>query len=272
VLDPIVRGMNAFIVTQHGPPQAGWALQYTLDLKPSGARTYEPNALVTHTTATNIELLLRFHRLTGETKFLARVPEALDWLDSVKVTPEVAALASGRTHPTFIELGTNKPLYVHRTGSNVVNGRYYVDYDPHRTLGHYSAFRKLDVPGLRKRYQDQRAITSEQAAAGSPLRPGAGVMPLPRFFMVAGEADAPSASRIAAELNQQGFWPAPLGYNSHPYKNAGSMTIAPGDFASTHVGDETDTSPFPDPKLMGISTDAYIRNMGVLIRQVAQLH
>jgi hypothetical protein len=32
------------------------------------------------------------------------------------------------------------------------------------------------------------------------------------------------------------------------------------------VGDDTDTSPFPDEKLIGISTAAYIRNMSVLIR------
>ena len=80
LLDPIVRGMNAFLVTQQGPPQSGWALQYTPDLKPAGARTYEPNALVTHTTATNIELLIRFYRLTGDAKFLARIPDALEWL------------------------------------------------------------------------------------------------------------------------------------------------------------------------------------------------
>ena len=46
LLDPIVRGMNAFIVTQLGPPQPGWGLQHTLDLQPAGARTYEPKALV----------------------------------------------------------------------------------------------------------------------------------------------------------------------------------------------------------------------------------
>ena len=46
LLDPIIRGMNAFIVTQQGPPQPGWGLQHTLDLQPSGARTYEPKALV----------------------------------------------------------------------------------------------------------------------------------------------------------------------------------------------------------------------------------
>jgi hypothetical protein len=67
-------------------------------------------------------------------------------------------------------------------------------------------------------------------------------------------------------LNAQGFWPAPLGITSHPYAGPGSKTVAPGDFSQTHVGDASDTSPYPDPALTGISTDAYIRNMGVLIR------
>jgi hypothetical protein len=53
-------------------------------------------------------------------------------------------------------------------------------------------------------------------------------------------------------------------------KGPRSPTVVPGDFATTHVGDETDTWPFPDPKLRGISTEAYIRNMGVLIRQIAR--
>ena len=96
----------------------------------AGARTYEPKALVTHTTAGNIELLVRFYRLTGETKFLARIPEALEWLDRLTLPPGVAP--PGRTHPTFVELGTNEPLYVHREGSNVFNGRYYVDKNPKR--------------------------------------------------------------------------------------------------------------------------------------------
>ena len=38
LIDPIVRGMNAFIVTQLGPPQPAWGLQHTPDLQPSGAR------------------------------------------------------------------------------------------------------------------------------------------------------------------------------------------------------------------------------------------
>lgn len=270
VLDPITRGMNAFLVTQQGPPQAGWALQYTPDLKPAGARSYEPQALVTHTTAANIELLLQFYRWTGETKFLARIPEALDWLERVKVKPDVAPLAGNRTHPTFIEIGTDRPLYVHRSGSNVVNGRYYVDYDPRKTPGHYSAFRRIDLAQLRTRYEAARALPPEQAAKGSPLQAGSGVVPLPRFFVAGTSSGTPTVASVVASLNAQGFWMAPLGFNTHPYRGPGSATVAPGDFSQTHVGDDSDTSPFPDPALMGISTDAYIRHMSVLIRHLAE--
>lgn len=267
--DAITRGMHAFLVTQQGPPQAGWALQYTLDLKPSGARSYEPNALVTHTTAANVQALLRFFRLTGETRLLARIPEALDWLDSVTLTPELAARAGGgRTHPTFIEIGTNRPLYVHRRGSNVASGRYYVDYDPAKTIGHYSAFRRIDVADLRRQYHEARAMSPAEATKGSPMVAGTGLLPLPRYFTVAMSGAGPDAATVIATLNTEGVWLAPLGYNTHPYKGPAPDTVAPGDFSTTHVGDEWDTSPFPDPKLMGISIDAYIRNMGTLIRQL----
>jgi PelA/Pel-15E family pectate lyase len=271
VLDAITRGMHAFVVTQQPPPQAGWALQYTPDLKPSGARSYEPNALVTHTTGTNVELLLKFHRLTGDRRFLVGIPAALDWLDSVKLTPDVAKLpaAVGRTHPTFVEIGSNKALYVHRTGSNVVNGRYYADYEPSNTLGHYSGFRRVDVPDLRKRYHAALALTTAEVTKGSPLVPGPGLMPLPRYFVVRPADPGTTAAKAVADLNARGYWPAPLGMNTHPYKGPGSATVTPGDYARTHVGDERDTSPFPDPALIGISTEAYIRNMSALIRSLA---
>ncbi|MCL4814845.1 MAG: pectate lyase [Vicinamibacteraceae bacterium] len=280
VLDAIVRGMNAFLVTQLGPGQPGWALQYTLDLKPAGARTYEPNSLHTGTTYRNVDLLLRFYQITGETKFLARIPEALAWLDSVALPPELAT--GGRTHPTFVELGTNRAVYVHREGSNVVNGRYYADYDPARTLVHYSGFQRLDVPSLRRRYQEVKALKPADVAASSPLTPGAGLKPLPRFFTVrldqdgrprpaGGRAATPlTAAEVVGALNTEGYWLAPLRMTSHPYRGDGSKTPAPGDFGSTNVGDETDTSMFEDDTLMGISTSAFIRNMGVLIRELTQ--
>ena len=263
VLDAMTRGMNAFLVTQQGPPQPGWSLQYTLDLKPAAARTYEPKALATHTTATNLGLLLRFYRLTGETKFLARIPEALDWLEKLTLPPGVAT--RGGTHPTFIEIGTDRPIYVHRTGSNVVNGRYYADHESKGTLAHYSGFRRVDVAGLRKQYAAAKAMSPAEIAKASPLAPGAGVVPLPKYVAVDLGVKLSPAESMAA-LNTEGYWPGPLGYNSHPYRADGSKQVAPGDFSQTYVGDETDTSPFPDEKLTGISTAAYIRNMSALIR------
>jgi PelA/Pel-15E family pectate lyase len=263
LLDPIVRGMNAFIVTQLGPPQAGWGLQHTLDLLPAAARTYEPKALVTHTSATNIALLVRFYRLTGESKFLARIPDALAWLESVALPPGVAP--PGRTHPTFVELGTNRPLYVHRRGSNVVNGEYYVDDNPKGTIQHYSSFRNVDIAGLRKLYENAKAAPPEDVIKTSPLKLGAGKVPIATYFAAA-DANGAAAAKVVSTLNEQGYWLAPLGYNSHPYVRDGSKTIAPGDFSQTHVGDETDTSPYPDPALMGISIEAYLRNMSTLIR------
>jgi hypothetical protein len=264
VLEAITRGMNAFLIAQQGPPQPGWSLQYTLDVKPTAARTYEPRSLATHTTATNIGLLLRFYRLTGDRKYLARIPEALDWLEGLTLLPGVAT--AGRTHPTFIELGTNRPLYVHREGSNVVNGRYYADGNPKNTLAHYSGFRRVDVAGLRKQYAEAAAMPPAEAIKGSPLAPGAGVVPLARFFAV--EASGGTLNEVLAGLNQQGYWLAPLGYNSHPFIRNGSPQKAPGDYSQTYVGDETDTSLYPDEALRGISTAAFIRNMSVLIRSL----
>jgi len=262
LLDPIIRGMNAFIVTQLGQPQPGWGLQHTLDLLPAGARTYEPRALVTHTSATNIELLLKFYRLTGETKFLARIPEAIDWLEKLTLPPGVAP--AGRTHPTFVEVGTNEPLYVHREGSNVFNGRYYVDKNPKGTIVHYSSFRRIDVAGLRQQYERAKQLTAVEIAKTSPLKLPAGSVPLPKYHTLSGTGG--DAGAVVASLNTAGYWLAPLGYTSHPYKADGSKAPQPGDYSQTYVGDESDTSPYPDPKLMGISIEAYVRNMGVLIR------
>jgi PelA/Pel-15E family pectate lyase len=262
LLDSIRRGMNAFIVLQQGPPQPGWALQYTPDYKPAGARTYEPNSLVTHTSARNIELLIRFYRLTGETKFLARVPEAIDWL--AILTSPAATAPTGRTHPTFVQIGTNKPLYVHREGSNVVNGRYYVDENPVKTLGHYGSFRRIDVVGLQKQYDQAKALRGADVTRGSPLvdpQPA----PVPKFFALDPAATEAPADVISA-LDSRGAWITPLEYMSHPYRGDGPATRPAGDYSTTHVGDDSDTSPFPNTTVTGISTAVYIRRMTVLIK------
>ena len=188
------RGMNAFIVTQHGPPQPGWGLQHTLDLKPVGRAHLRAEGARDahhgdqHRAADALLPADRRHEVPGAHSRGARLAREADAAAGRRA-------AGGRTHPTFVELGTNKPLYVHRDGSNVVNGRYYVDYDPKSTLGHYSSFRRSTSPGLRKQYEAAQAMPPDEAAKDSPLSAGAGVVPLPRFFVAAAAADAAPAAR-----------------------------------------------------------------------------
>lgn len=270
-LRAIRSAMEVFLTTQQSAPQAGWGLQHTLDLKPAAARSYEPRALATHTTAANVEQLFSFYRMTGERRFLARVPEALDWLQSVKLP--AGQERGGRAFPTFIEIGTNRALYVHRRGSNVVNGAYYADYSPEATLGHYSAFRSVDLEKLRKEYAALVATSPEDVSRLSPLK--GGPQALPRYFIselsAGSDLNAGSGnddlSKIIATLNERGWWPTPLRATSNRYAGPGPSTPVPGDFRSTHVGDYSDTSPYTtDQPATGISTSAFIANMAALIR------
>lgn len=276
-LPAVRRAMDSFIVTQQGQPQPAWGLQHTVDdLRPAGARTYEPRAFATHTTANNLDQLMTFYALTGDSKYLARVGEGLDWLDKVKLaTPR----PDGRTHPTFIEIGTDRPLYVHRRGSNVQNGAYYVDYSPEKTLAHYGAYRKIDVAKLRARLDKLKASDPAQVTKDSPLLATA-MVPLPKYFATrdletsdlnirakdAKAVNAAAVGKLVGGLNREGYWPTPLVATSNPYTGAKPPGAPDGDYSQTHVGDATDTSPYPtDKPVMGISTGAYIQNMTTLI-------
>lgn len=279
VREPIIRAMNALLVLQLGQPQPGWALQYTTGLQPAGARSYEPASLSPATTEKNIRQLINYYRLTGESKFLARIPEALDWLDRI-VLPK-NQIKDGRTHPSFVEIGTGKALYTHRRGSNVVNGEYYVDYSPGNELQHYRSIRSINVAALRGLYDEARQIKSEELAKISPLKSTRSIN-LPPYFTLGnasvsdlntralvtrqGENRQDEVQRLLRELNSEGYWPTPIRYVTNPYRGHGPSEATPGNFTNTMVGDQWDTSPYPvENPPIGISTGAYIKNMGVLI-------
>lgn len=279
LLPAIHRAMDCFLACQQPAPQAGWGLQHHPDtLKPAAARTYEPEAYATHTTASNIEQLFGFYRLTGDPKYLARVPEALDWLDSVRLP--VKLHRDGREFPTFIQPGTNKPLYVHRRGSNVVNGAYYADHDPADTVIHYSSFRSVDTKRLRAEHARLAATPPEEARKGSPLLAKPGAAPLPKYFSLADiavsdmtsdarrtrDVSSEAVAKLIGGLNARGYWPTPLKAVSNPYIGPGPTQVAPGEFRLTRVGDASDTSPYiTDFPVMGVSTGEYIKNVGTLI-------
>jgi len=273
VRSAILRAGEVFIATQQPLPQPGWSLQHTTDLRPAGARSYEPLSLATHTTAANLRMMLQFYHLTGDRRYLTRIPEAIDWLESLRLPPDPAR--GGRDFPTFIELGTNRARYVHRRGSNVVNGEYYWDYSPVATLGHYGAWRAIDIPALRRAFAEASAVPPEEARRRSPLS-SPGHAPLPRFYVTSLDAGSDLNAQAAAgpaeairTLNAEGWWPTPLRATSNPYRGPGQRTPPPGDFRTTHVGDASDTSPYrTDHPTVGISTATYIANMVMLMERL----
>jgi PelA/Pel-15E family pectate lyase len=268
-LAAVQRAMEVFLVTQQASPQAGWGAQHDVKtLRPVAARSYEPEALSTATTARNISLLLDFYEWTGERRFLARVQEAIDWLESVRLDANDIPVP-GREFPTFVEIGSNKGLYNHRRGSNVVNGEYYHDYEPKDPVTHTMQWRAIDLAGIQARYLRLNSAANIRSERSTSMKLGedihlsdASIKPAP--------AGDDSIRRLAETLNPEGYWPTPLRLTSHPYRGDGPRRITPGDFSESWVGDEFDTSPFfPAQPEVGISTSQFVNNMAELARSVA---
>ncbi|NDV81256.1 pectate lyase [Bacteroides sp. 51] len=278
IKEPIIRAMNILIVLQQGAPYAGWADQYTVtDLKPAHARSYEPRAINTSTTVQMIYQMMEYYQLTGESKFIAGIPAAIKFLESIKL-PDSELERYGRRAregydtfvPRFIDPDTGKPLYVHREGSNVVNGRYYTDQDITNTISHYSSGAFLNIAGIKEAYERVKNTPVNEFAKNSPLLSNEPI-PLDKYYSrmpYGGRGDQEKGvSEIIKELTKEGYWLSPLRMISNPYQKCPPMPASnEKKYTATFVGDTYDTSPYSSEEtVMGISMAAYIANMMKLI-------
>jgi PelA/Pel-15E family pectate lyase len=264
-LDAISRGMDFYLISQH--PSGGWAQQYDWDLNPADARTYEPLALLPGTTYRNTMQLLRFFELTGDPKYLEPIPKALVWLEQVRL-PEPSTAGGRFTHPTFVDPASQKAIYVHRKGSNAIYGYYYHDDRDTLLLSHYAGKTRLDLGELEKQF-DSLHTFAPPATAGEffaddhflfDLDDHQGPVP-----------DEAEVRRILAELDGQGRWMGTGAMISNPYIGDGKRKEATDQYASIHVGDLTDTSPYRDTTGQAyISTGLYIQNMRLLVNYLNQ--
>lgn len=268
-LDPIRRGMDFYLFSQDGC--GAWGQQLTLDMKTAGARTYEPAALLPSTTCENALLLLKFYQLTGDTRYLARVPAAIKWLESAQLPPEKQD--GERKYPMFIDPDTQKPIYVHRKGSNVQYGSYYLDDDDTHLLGHYGGKSRVQLQELKDGYARLKSIPLAEATKDSPLIPGKFEHEgTPQSYYDLNRINfdfVPSKERvqdIIDALDDQNRWLTKHAMTSHPYIGDGTSNNQTTEFGSSFVGDETDTSPYQDTTDQEyISTNTYIRNMYLLL-------
>jgi len=276
LLEPIMKGMNFYIISQD--TSGGWAQQLNMKLEPAGARSYEPKALLPGATIENAMMLLKYYQYTGDNKFLTGIPDAIEWLERVKL-PANQTNTGKYTHSTFVEPGTNKPIYVHRKGSNVIYGKYFHDYNDDKLLAHYGGKTRIEVKRLKSEYERLKTLSPEEATKESPLKVesfrGAGTpqdyYDLSRSYynFTPGEKQVKT---IISSLDSLDRWLVKHAGISNPYSGDGVKQDLTDEYSTTNVGDETDTSPFRDPSDQEyISTSEYIRNMNLLISYLKSL-
>lgn len=270
LLESIQRGMNFSLITQQGNPQGGWADIYDKDLKPASGRQYEPASLTPGQTKRQIALLMRYYEYTGDRKFLARIPDAFQWLESARLPQDMTG--DGKyTHSTFVEVGTNKPLFAHRKGTGVTTGRYWVDHKDDNPLLHYGSKGNSDkaMQQLRMDFDKINAILPEEASKNSPLksRISTGKSPQDYFDPDITKLKVPDASEIRIIINSldnEHRWMIRHGWISRPYsisETGVEINTAP---LSTEGGSQIKDA--SDQQY--ISVDEYMKNMNALISYI----
>ena len=215
VLEPIQRAMSCVLVLQGGKPQAGWAMQHQLDLNysPGHARDFEPRGWASTATAEMIGNLMTFYTWTGDSKYLARIPDALEFLKSIEYSKDMVEffgvkLKEGQILcPTFVEVGTGRPLYLHRA-----DGKYSVDYDPNNLITHYRSYRTINYSALEQRYHELLEMSVEQATADSPFKGDAKVKRYPAMMSKgAGQSvGREEALELVSLLKDKPYWSGKL--------------------------------------------------------------
>ncbi|MHC4166525.1 MAG: pectate lyase, partial [Planctomycetota bacterium] len=159
-----LRRLGDFLLLAQMPdPQPAWAQQYDYDMHPIWARKFEPPAVAGDESQEAIETLMEIYGATGDRKYLAPIPRALEYLRR--------SLLSDGQLARFYELRTNRPLYMMRRGDV-----YTLTYDESNLPGHYgwkvdSRLTDLETRCRRlKRGGDSPAAAQTEAALERKVR------------------------------------------------------------------------------------------------------
>jgi len=279
LIEPIKKGMNFYLLSQYKNPQAGWAQQYDFNLEPASARTYEPASLDPQYTARHIEMLIKFYEMTGDKKFIERIPDALNWIESTIIERRDSLAII----PKFVEIGSNKPIYIHRKGTNVKYGKYFFDYNNENTPIHYPCKRIINMKDLYRQFNAAKELNLfsysdlkfpfdiKMFSSNEVYKIINDYLRLPSekvFDNFNNDIKFERVNEIISQLDERNRWLTKNVFISNPYINeeiAGDENSEM--YSKTYVGDKYDTSPFPnDTDEKYISTRLFIENVSYLLR------
>lgn len=170
-----LRRLGDFLVLAQMPaPQPGWAQQYNVEMQPIWARKFEPPGISGDETQEVLQTLMLIAHHTGDSKYLAPIPDAAQWLRR-------SLLPDGRL-ARYYELRTNRPLYMKRRGDV-----YELTFDDSDLPGHYGWKTDSQLASLGQQFKRVRA--------GEPPQPSPSRRDLAR-----------AASQAIESLDAEGRW------------------------------------------------------------------
>jgi PelA/Pel-15E family pectate lyase len=253
-IDPIYRAMHCIMLLQYESPVAGWGLQY------STGRPFEPAALASNGTSGGIEMLLRFYRLTGDKRFLEKIPAAFEFLEKIKLDDQTIILSGKKVNPgdilcpTFIDPQTLEPFFLKRVGESLMTGGYEKSDIRLGLKQGYSSVRVIALKRMKAEFEKLKNTPAGQIKAESPLTSVSSGL-FTEFVTAKGDnTDIKEALAIARGLGKNGYWTASLNLK----KTARKIELNPNRQKGLV---ETEIDPVPE----GISTEEYIDKISRLI-------
>lgn len=160
--------VEGLIAIQGPENQGGWAEQYGPDLQPVAARTHEPAGYVVRESLGVIDLLSRFWLMTGDPRYLAPIPRAIDWFERLNEASARERFLS----PRYWEPGTNRPVYVVRIDERTPEGygQYIWTTDPAKARCDGKPCRGdgapvVDVATVQSDYEEIASLKTPEARA-----------------------------------------------------------------------------------------------------------
>ncbi len=154
-----LRAADFLLDAQMPEPQPAWSQQYNYQMQPVWARKFEPPAVSGAESQVVIDALMDMAIYTGDSKYLAPIPRALEYLNS-------SSLPDGQL-ARFYELKTNKPLYFTKD--------YQLTYSDADLPTHYGFKIDNQLDKLTQRYQQLKNLNADglKALRDKVREPGA---------------------------------------------------------------------------------------------------
>lgn len=132
-------------LAQMPDPQPAWCQQYNEEMIPMWARKFEPPAIATSESQEAMRALMIIALVHSDERLLEPIPRALAYLKQHELP--------GGMLPRFIELKTDKPLYMTRD--------YELTYDDRNVPTHYGWKRKSELAEIEKELAECRKQIKE---------------------------------------------------------------------------------------------------------------